>query len=435
MVVIIMEIHPRPAEHETERGKAGRWFMGLILLFSFILIGCTSPGQPNNGNQINAPNPPAIPPANSDRVVLTGADYVEAAVIDPRGELAYIAMRLNKRGKFDAPNGLQFTTLIPTDVEIIKLRLHDLSVIGRLSVGRGAIKQILLDSKGEFAYLFSVHWTNRYSLVKIRTTDLVAVSNLTFSYGDNISQALMDANKNNIYLVGEFSDAHLIEVRLSDLTITSKQEISDLTITSKQEINWEDYAFVSSSFDSTGQYALFGTYPRHVRNETSDELLKLPALVINVSLEKGQIENVLPLEPEKDENFPEVPSWDLPIPGSILISPFGDYAYVSTDQNTIIKIDLNQFKPVSLLKIDSSAQREFLDGPSLMDSQGRFAYFGTDENEGRIIKIRLSDFVIVDWIPVGKYLDDSAIIEPTEQTGYFFARTDKNVELIKVQLN
>ena len=120
---------------------------------------------------------------------------------------------------------------------------------------------------------------------------------------------------------------------------------------------------------------------------------------------------------------------------SAVIDSAGRYAYFGTDSSPgyLVKIDLSSFTVASAL---SPGESNFVS--AVIDSAEGFAYFGTDNGPANnsIVKIRLSNFTVVGTLETDSLGLSSAVIDPG--TGYAYFGTDTSPgapgEVLKINL-
>jgi len=79
---------------------------------------------------------------------------------------------------------------------------------------------------------------------------------------------------------------------------------------------------------------------------------------------------------------------------SAVIDPAGDYAYFGIDNQPgrVVKVDLSDFTRVGALTFNSGENYLY---SAVIDPAGDYAYFGTDTSPGVVVKVDLSDFTRV----------------------------------------
>lgn len=124
---------------------------------------------------------------------------------------------------------------------------------------------------------------------------------------------------------------------------------------------------------------------------------------------------------------------------SAVIDPAGRYAYLgtSTPPGQIVKIDLKTWQRVGTITLSDSegeAGERFLFSAA-MDPAGRYAYFGTGDYPGKVVKIDLERFERVGSISLepGEDVLRSAVIDPDGAFAYFGTDTYPG-HIVKVDL-
>ncbi len=133
--------------------------------------------------------------------------------------------------------------------------------------------------------------------------------------------------------------------------------------------------------------------------------------------------------------------------GALLIDPGNGYLYAATgrvgttmpDPSKIYKIDLGTFKIVDSLTL-AAGENDIQSGA--IDTAAGFAYFGTNNNPGVIIKVRLSDLTRTAAVSsiTGASFFTTAVIDPLDasdsSSGYVYFGTDESPgRIVKVRLS
>jgi len=109
---------------------------------------------------------------------------------------------------------------------------------------------------------------------------------------------------------------------------------------------------------------------------------------------------------------------------SAVIDPSGEFAYFGTftSPGRVVKVDLATFEVVDVLTL-ASGENELRS--AVIDPSGEFAYFGTLTSPGRVVKIDLSSFERAGSITLESFeeLLVSAVIDPAGQFAYFGTST------------
>jgi hypothetical protein len=108
---------------------------------------------------------------------------------------------------------------------------------------------------------------------------------------------------------------------------------------------------------------------------------------------------------------------------SAVMDPAGRYAYFGTGNypGKVVKIDLERFKRVDSLTLEFG---EDVLRSAVIDANGAFAYFGTDTYPGHIVKVDLTSFTRVASIDLDEsipYVNPAAVIDPSGRYAYFGA--------------
>ncbi len=109
---------------------------------------------------------------------------------------------------------------------------------------------------------------------------------------------------------------------------------------------------------------------------------------------------------------------------SAVIDPTGEFAYFGTFTfpGRVVKIDLATFEVVDVLNLESGEDQL---RSAVIDPAGEFAYFGTLTSPGRVVKVDLSSFERAGSITLESFeeLLVSAVIDPDGQFAYFGTST------------
>ena len=117
---------------------------------------------------------------------------------------------------------------------------------------------------------------------------------------------------------------------------------------------------------------------------------------------------------------------------SAVIDTANGYAYFGTDDDPgkVVKIRLSDFTEVGNLTFSAGGKTR----SAVIDTANGYAYFGTDDSPGKVVKIRLSDFTEVGELTFsagGK--TRSAVIDTTNGYAYFGTDDDPG-KVVKIKL-
>lgn len=122
------------------------------------------------------------------------------------------------------------------------------------------------------------------------------------------------------------------------------------------------------------------------------------------------------------------------LPGAAVIDSAGRYAYFGTlaSPGQIVKVDLESYVRVGMITL---AQGEDFVTSGVIDPAGHQAYFGTSTTPGRVVRIDLDSFQRVDAIVLeaGEDSLSTAVIDPAGAFAYFGTRTEFG-KIVKVDL-
>lgn len=111
--------------------------------------------------------------------------------------------------------------------------------------------------------------------------------------------------------------------------------------------------------------------------------------------------------------------------GAGAIDTANGFAYFGAETNpgVILKLRLSDFTLVDVLSLNSGEQDI---NSAVLASVNGYAYFGTNTAPGRVIKVRLSDLSRVAALPLSSGENNlrSAVIDPLGHYAYFGASTD-----------
>ena len=109
---------------------------------------------------------------------------------------------------------------------------------------------------------------------------------------------------------------------------------------------------------------------------------------------------------------------------SAVIDPSGEFAYFGTFSfpGRVVKVNLATFEVVDVLTLESGEDQL---RSAVIDPEGEFAYFGTLTSPGRVVKVDLSSFERAGSITLESFeeLLVSAVIDPAGQFAYFGTST------------
>jgi uncharacterized repeat protein (TIGR01451 family) len=277
---------------------------------------------------------------------------------------------------------------------LIKVRLSDFTIVDRLTLDpdEQSIDSILIN--GDFAYLgVGVLYTlDPDHIVQVRLSDMARVGTLVLGANEGlmVRGAVLDAAGGFAYFTATgavFGDSgYIIQVRLADLTRTA-------TLT----LGPGEYATTAATLDSAGGFAYFGA------GKSSE-----PGRIIQVRLADFTRVATLLLDP--GEAY---------LAAAALDAAHG-FAYfgTSTHPTRIIKVRLSDFTRAGDLTFGvGDCYLRIAD----IDSAAGFGYFGSEDNiTGMLVKVRLSDFTVVDDLylyPENRPV--SAVVDYTQGFAYF----------------
>jgi uncharacterized repeat protein (TIGR01451 family) len=103
-----------------------------------------------------------------------------------------------------------------------------------------------------------------------------------------------------------------------------------------------------------------------------------------------------------------------------VIDPAGGFAYFGTDNSPgiVVKVRLADFTRVGALTLNTGENKLW---SAVIDPAGGFAYFGTYTSPGRVVKVRLPDLTRMDALTLNAGEDwlPSAVIDPAAGYAYF----------------
>ncbi len=120
---------------------------------------------------------------------------------------------------------------------------------------------------------------------------------------------------------------------------------------------------------------------------------------------------------------------------SAVIDPSGSYAYFGTGDypGIVVKVRLSDMSRVGVLTLNSGEDDLV---SAVIDPSGSYAYFGTHTSPGRVVKVRLLDMSCVDILTLNSGEDylDLAVIDPAGSYAYFGTNPNPN-KVVKVRLS
>ncbi len=197
--------------------------------------------------------------------------------------------------------------------------------------------------------------------------------------------------------------------QLVKVDLQTWQRVGSIVMPDIEGGSGEGFLF-SGVIESSGKYAYFGTGT-------------YPAKVIKIDLEHFKRVDAITMEQGED------------VLRAAVIDPAGRFAYFASDTApvSIIKIDLQTFTRAGALVLGDD--QSYTQRAATIDHQGRFAYFGV--NWGTVVKIDLTNFTAVNSIDtidpsLGTMLG-SALIDPDDQYAYFGTSEDPG-RIVKIDL-
>jgi hypothetical protein len=303
--------------------------------------------------------------------------FIRVSAIDPGGSFGYFAG--------DAS-------------EAIKVRLSDLSIVGRLPFA--AVRFISIDPAGTFAYFGQSAFPG--AVVKVRLSDDSVAGTLALQEDESyLSTGVLDPGHSTLIVAGWSPPAKLVRIDLVTFT-----RVDALRLRSG-----EDYGSCSV-IDAAAGFAYFATYTE-------------PGIVVKVRLSDFTRLGALTLAPGENGLT------------SAVIDPAGGFAYLGTytDPGIVVKVRLSDFTRVGTLSLQPG--ESYLTAASI-DAGAGFAYFGTaayylpEGSPGLLTKVRLSDMTRIASIDVagpGSTVYCSAV-DPA--AGYLYAGTPAGVSRIRL---
>lgn len=303
---------------------------------------------------------------------------IYSAVADPSRGVAYLG----------TPDGL---ALLSLESFTLVDTLSDLQYFG---------DPAFLDPSGSFAYFYASQ-----EIVKLRLSDMTVVDSILMDYPyTNLQTGGSDAGGDFAFLATftAASPESVVKIRLSDMEL-----LDSLTLNAG-----DDYLY-SAVVDPQSGFAYFGT-----TNNPAGSIVK-----INLA------------------DFSRAAVLSPPLLGhfySAAIDLQGGYAYFGTVTSDVLKVQLSDFSSADTIRLHGLGLRSLRS--AVIDPQAGYLYFGTESptlySSELVYKIRLSDFTLVDELPLesGETTLQAAVIDTAGGYAYFGTSTAPG-KIIRVDLS
>lgn len=310
-----------------------------------------------------------------------------AVAIDPNGLYVYFGVRYTN-----------INQVIRIPDQIVKIEMSTFTLVNESSVAtQSRYQSAVIDSNYQYAY----YGNNANSISKIRLVDFTLADSIVFpsvtgTISLNFHSAAIDSKNKYAYFVSA-SQRLIYKIDLGTFTLVTT-------------------CLYSASF-------FFFIYSCAISPD--DKYLYLvsastPGQIIKIDLDTFTVASTLILA---INNL-----------SSIMIRPQGDYAYVASYNNGILRIDLSTFTYVDSIKPDPTmtfnnltTNNYFSQYQIAMDSKGKYAYYGiitgvTPNKINKILRLDLDTFTNAGIItPPYKVRMRQFVINPNQLSLYAFA--------------
>lgn len=366
-----------------------------------------------------------------DVITMENRERVWTVDIDPAGEYLYL-------GTHRVP--VSITQAGPP--RVIKVDLATFERVGSIKLENDHVDfhSAVIDSAGDFAYFGGDDSGGPTRLVKIDLANFERIDAITMDNPGRFTTGIIDPDDAFAYFGTFTSPARVVKIDL-----TNFEAAGDIELTGSGEND-----LTTSVMDSSGDFAYFGnsTYPagKVIKIDLQDfqrvGAIQLPngergfrtsmidpadgfayfaasstaGPVVKIDLSTFTRVGSLPLEDGLGDG----------ITGTGVMAPDGGHAYFSTYSDPINfgraaiirKVDLATFEQVD--RLAQAADERDLQS-AVVDPDGRYAYFGTGSDPGRVVRLDLETFERVDagQMEIGELLLQSAVIDPAGEFAYF----------------
>lgn len=276
-------------------------------------------------------------------------------------------------GVVDSANGYAYFGTISRPAQILKVRLSDFTLQGRIDLDNGEIdiKSAAIDPANGFAY-FGLG-TSPGKVIKVRLSDFTRVGTLTLPQGlRGLRSAAINLSQGSLYLGTQSSPGYIVKVRLSDFSATQALEL----LGDEQDI----HALMLN--EAAGLlYAATG-------NATVDNT-GAPARLVKIDISNpSQMVRVTGLTMLTDERVLGCGAIDVANNKAYLGTRNNDFAG-GTIPEFIIAIDLATFTRIGRIALASG--ESYVRGAHLDESLDS-GYFNLTTTPGKLIRVQLSNF-------------------------------------------
>ncbi len=304
----------------------------------------------------------------------------------------------------DTAGGYAYFGTSSTPGVVIKIRLSDFMRIGSLQLNSGEddLRTAVLDSEGGFAYFGT--YTSPGTVVKVRLYDLTRVDAITLNTGEDLLHTSVidtsdpDPANHYAYFGTYTSPGKIIKICVDPINFSRTDAL---------DLNAGEDLLRSSVIDTAAGYAYFGTYTQ-------------PGIVAKINLATFTESDHLDLDAGEDYL------------ASAVIDTDAGYAYFGTytAPGIVVKVDLSDFSKDTALTLGSG--ENYLTAAAI-DTEAGYAYFGTYISGAKAIQVHLADLIKTASITLtgtqggisntGNYIA-CALIDP--DNNYLYFGTDEN---------
>lgn len=284
---------------------------------------------------------------------------------------------------------------------LINFSLDTFQETGTITTAYNYIDTVLYDNKK--GYLYFATWQNNPAILKVRASDFSIVDTIILDGLKYITNGVIDVEAGFAY----FSSG--VDILKLDLNTFSIIDIITITLTYNV---YESFGII----DLDAGYLYFSRY--------------YDFAIIKVRLSDFTHVDTLFLV---SSNFK-------PYAGVIDIK--AGYAYFGGDDSIdaqIRRIRLSDFSSDGILTLGGVADYKLYTG-AVLDLTATFAYFGTNTDPGKLLKIRLSDFSLIDTLSLETGETGLESIAIDENRGFLYCITYKSPgsaqsSIIKIRLS